>query len=124
MVAAMGDDTFRIGDVSTDSYRAILSSDTVRALVLASTNEAHPDCVQCAWQPFCGQQPEYNYKTQGSIFGRMRDSAWCRKHKGIFDILMARWIKATPEERDVLERWTTQRPREQFLQSRSDGGGA
>jgi len=124
MVAAMGDDTFRIGDVSTDSYRDILSSDTVRALVLASTNEAHPDCVQCAWQPFCGQQPEYNYKTQGSIFGRMRDSDWCRKHKGIFDILMARWIKATPEERDVLERWTTQRPREHFLQSRSDGGVA
>jgi len=121
MIAAMGDDTFRIGDVSTDSYHDILSSDTVRALVLASTNEAHPDCVQCAWQPFCGQQPEYNYKTQGSIFGRMRDSDWCRKHKGIIDILMARWIKASLEERDILERWTTQRPREHFLQPK--GGG-
>ena len=121
MIAAMGDDTFRIGDVHEDSYHDILSSETVRALVLASTNEAHPDCVQCAWQPFCGQQPEYNYKTQGSIFGRMRDSDWCRKHKGIFDILMTRWIQATPEEQALLERWTIQRPREHFLTGETPG---
>jgi len=107
--------------VHEDSYHDILSSETVRALVLASTNEAHPDCVQCAWKPFCGQQPEYNYKTQGSIFGRMRDSDWCRKHKGIFDILMTRWIQATPEEQALLERWTIQRPREHFLTGETPG---
>lgn len=115
MVAAMGDDTFLLGNVLNDSYLDIMTRPAVKALVLAGTNDAQPDCVQCVYKPYCGQQPEYNYKTQGSIFGRMRDSEWCRKHKGIFDHVMQRLRLATPEERDVFRKWTTSRPQEHFI---------
>jgi His-Xaa-Ser system radical SAM maturase HxsB len=117
MVAAgAGDPMFRLGNVLTDRYADIMGSPAVRALILASTNLAQPDCTSCVYRPFCGQQPEYNYKSQGSLFGRMRDSNWCKKHKFIFDTLVTRLQRATPEERQVLERWTTWRTQERFLQ--------
>ena len=75
-----------------------------------------PGCVNCAYKPYCGQQPEYNYVTQGSIQGRMPESTWCQKHKGIFDYLVGRLRDADAEERAILERWTINRPQEHFIQ--------
>lgn len=122
MVAAMGDDAFLIGNVERDSYRDIMGSGAVRALVLASTNDAQPGCATCVYKAWCGQQPEYNYKTQGSIFGRMQDSAWCTKHKGIFDTLLT-WLKNAPaDERELISRWTISRPQEHYLQDAGPGG--
>ncbi len=115
MVAAMGDDAFRLGSVLEDDFSTVMQRPVVRSLVMASTNLANPDCVQCAYQAWCGLQPEYNYKTQGSIFGRLRESDWCRKHKGIFDIVMRRLLEASEAEREVFERWTTLRSQEHFL---------
>ena len=44
-------------------------------------------CVDCAYQPYCGVPPSHSYKTQGTIFGRMRESALCEVYKGIQDYL-------------------------------------
>jgi sulfatase maturation enzyme AslB (radical SAM superfamily) len=93
-----------------------MASPTVRALVLASTNDALPDCRDCVYKAWCGQQPEYNYVTQGSLFGRMRDSTWCRKHKQLFDYIAWRLRHADAAERDLYRVWTTRRPQEHFLQ--------
>ncbi|MGM0575784.1 MAG: His-Xaa-Ser system radical SAM maturase HxsB [Myxococcota bacterium] len=116
MVAAMGDDIFRVGDVHSSSYRDMMSGDTVRSLVFASSNDSQPDCVSCTYKAWCGQQPEYNYKTQGSIFGRMRDSNWCRKHKYIFDHLMEKLHRADEEEMEIFRRWTINRRQDHFIQ--------
>ncbi len=116
MVAAMGDDIFRLGHVDTCGYRELMSSKRIRALVLSSTNDALPGCVSCAYKPYCGQQPEYNYFTQGSIQGRMPESGWCQKHKGIFDHLVRRLRDADSEEMAIFERWTINRRQEYFLQ--------
>jgi uncharacterized protein len=121
MVGAMNDDMFNIGHVSTHSYQEIMQSPEVRALVLASSNDAQPDCVSCVYKVYCGLQPEYNYKTQGNIWGRMRDSTWCRKHKNIFDYLAYRLNNADEEEVAILTRWTMNRSQEHFLQDAEDG---
>ncbi len=117
MVAAMGDDSFLLGDVRTDSYGDIVNNAVSRSLILAGTAIAKPGCASCAFEPYCGQQPEYNYKTQGSIFGRMPDSMWCRKHMGIFDVLFERLGRATEEEMAIFRRWTINRAQEHFLQT-------
>lgn len=117
MVAAMGDNAFLIGSLD-NTYEEIMTNATTRALVLASTNDGQPDCVSCAYKPYCGQQPEYNYKTQGTIQGRMRDSTWCRKHKSIFDFLATRLKNADEQEWAMFRRWTTNRAQEHFLQDR------
>lgn len=116
MVAAMGDDVFRVGSVHENTYAEVMTSETTRALVLAGVNDGHPGCVSCAYKPYCGLQPEYNYKTQGSIFGRMADSTWCRKHMGMFDYLANRLKDADDEEMAIFRRWTINRPQEHFLQ--------
>jgi uncharacterized protein len=117
MVGAMGDNAFLIGSLD-NSYEELMTNATTRALVIASTNDGQPDCVSCVYKAYCGQQPEYNYKTQGTITGRMRDSTWCKKHKSIFDFLAHRLRQADAEEMAMFDRWTTNRPQEHFLQER------
>jgi His-Xaa-Ser system radical SAM maturase HxsB len=117
-VAAMNDELFRLGTVE-DSYRSLMTAAGTRAMVMAGCADAQPDCVTCTYKPWCGQQVEYNYKTQGSVHGRMRDSTWCRKHKSIFDYLMHKLAVATPDDVAMFERWTTRRTLDHFLQERA-----
>jgi hypothetical protein len=65
----------------------VVGHETVRAVTIASNLDATPDCVDCAYQPYCGVPPSHSYKTQGTIFGRMRESALCEVYKGIQDYL-------------------------------------
>jgi uncharacterized protein len=116
MLAAMGDPVFKLGHVSTARYRDIVGHPTVRALTIATNLDAQPDCVHCTYQPYCGTNAAFNYKTQGSIFGRMRDSAVCAVHKGIQDYLFAKLDEGDPHVLRTFERWTTVRPREHFIQ--------
>ncbi len=115
-VAAMGDEIFKIGNVHEANYSDLFTQDTVKALLLASTNHSQPGCDSCTYKPYCGLQPEYNYKTQGSIQGRMADSTWCKKHKTIFDYLMEKLERADPEEMEIFRRWTTNRRQDHFVQ--------
>ena len=116
MVAAMGDETFLLGNVRDDQYEDLMQSPEVKSLVLAGININEPGCNQCVYQPYCGLQPEYNYKTQGSLSGRLAESPWCRKHKGIFDKVFQTYAEGDAATREVLERWTTSRPRDHFIQ--------
>ncbi len=117
MLRETGDDTFKIGHVDSSRYRELMLSDTIRSLVLASNLDAQPDCVTCTYNPFCGNKPEHSYRTQGSIFGRMRENDICAVHKGIQDYLFAKLALGDPMTLDVFRRWTTVRERSHFLQT-------
>jgi His-Xaa-Ser system radical SAM maturase HxsB len=118
MVHQMGDSFFQIGKVGETRYRQVMLSDTVRALTVASNLDAQPDCVACVYNPYCGVCPVHSYATQGSIFGRMRESSWCAVHKGIQDFLFEMLHDNDPETVDTLRRWTTIRERAHFVQPR------
>lgn len=117
MVAQMGDPFFEIGHVDTSSYRDLMTHPTVRALSLASNLETQPDCTACTYNPYCGIVPEHSYRTQGSIFGRMRESVLCAVHKGIQDYLFDLLRQDDPQTMEILRRWTTVRERTHFLQA-------
>jgi uncharacterized protein len=117
MLHEMGDDTFLIGEVGKTSYRQLMEHETVRAMAIASNLEAQPDCVNCTYQPYCGVCPVHNHRTQGSIFGRMRESAMCSVHKGIQDYLFEKMARGEPDTLEVFRRWTTVRDRTHFLQA-------
>jgi His-Xaa-Ser system radical SAM maturase HxsB len=114
-VASMGDDMFKIGTVD-DKYHDLMTNAATRALVMAGLNDGQPDCVSCVYKPWCGQQVEYNYKTQGSLHGHMRDSTWCRKHKSIFDYLMHKLESADDRDMEMFRLWTTNRTLDHFIQ--------
>lgn len=116
MLYAMGEDTFHLGHVDTHSYRDLVGHETVRAMVLASNLDSQPDCVNCAYNPYCGTISATNHKAQGSIFGRMRDNNVCAVHKGIQDFLFEKIATADAQTLDIFEKWTTIRAREHFVQ--------
>ncbi|UQA61571.1 His-Xaa-Ser system radical SAM maturase HxsB [Polyangium aurulentum] len=115
MMYESGDGFFQIGDVFTSTYRSLMKHETVRALVMASIRETQPDCVNCTYTPYCGIQPEHNYRTQGTIFGRMRESTLCAVHKGIQDYLFDKLRTNDPKTVEILRRWTTVRARSHFI---------
>ncbi len=120
--ASAGADTTSVGTVPTDAdirkrYRELMGHETVQAMAIASNLDAQPDCVNCTYQPYCGVCPVHNHKTQGSIFGRMRESSLCAVHKGIQDYLFERIGSGGPEVMQVFQRWTTVRDRTHFVQT-------
>jgi radical SAM protein with 4Fe4S-binding SPASM domain len=117
MMAGTGDESFLLGDVRTAKYRDLMKHPTVRALALASIREVQPDCVSCTYAPYCGVQPEHNYRSMGSIFGRMRESTLCSVHKGIQDYLFEKLREDDAATVDILRRWTTVRERTHFIQA-------
>lgn len=116
MLHESDDDTFLLGDVRTSSYRDIVGHPTVRTLILAGNLDARPDCVNCAYQPYCGVPPVHSHKAQGTLFGRMRESTLCAVHKGIQDYLFEQLGAADPSTLEMFGRWTTIRERNHFLQ--------
>ncbi len=103
LLAAEGDAFFKIGHVSSSSMEQVLDHPTVRASLLAASPETQPQCAQCAYNPFCTVLPVMNYRSQGSLWGRMPDNVWCRSLMGVFDVIFARLQK--PDARKVLESW-------------------
>jgi His-Xaa-Ser system radical SAM maturase HxsB len=116
MLHESGDDTFLVGDVRTSKYRDVVGHETVRAVVIAGVLDGHPDCVNCTYVPYCGIPPVHSHKSQGRLFGHMRESTLCQVHKGIQDYLFEKIGEGDPETLEVFRRWTTNRPREHFLQ--------
>lgn len=116
MLHESGDDTFLIGDVRTSTYRDIVGHETVRAVTIASILDGQPDCVNCTYVPYCGIPPVHAHKSQGSIFGHMRESTLCAVHKGIQDFLFEKMGEGDAGTLDVFQKWTTIRNRDHFLQ--------
>jgi len=111
MVSAMGEDLFRIGDVATDDYGAIIGHSTVGTLCLASCLESLPGCADCAYNPYCGVCPVYNYRMQGDLFAVQPENDRCKIQMGIQDYLFWRLRTGGDAMRSLLERWTLERDR-------------
>lgn len=109
MVGAMGDDIFCIGDVHSDNYESIIRHPGVRSLCVASCLECLPGCSECAFAPFCGVCPVYNYVQEGDLVARCPDNDRCRIQKGMFDYLFTRLEE--PGVETIFLKWTETRDR-------------
>jgi uncharacterized protein len=88
MLVEMGDNTFRLGNVHTNTYEQIFGGETLRALAAASCVESLPGCSDCAFQTYCGCDPIENYATQGNIFGHRPTSHFHRRNLDIIKHLL------------------------------------
>lgn len=79
MLAEMGDETFRLGHLATDSYEEIMTSEALLAPLEESFAPSAPMCSDCAFEPFCGSDPLYHYATTGDFLGRKPESDFCRR---------------------------------------------
>ncbi|MDT8286358.1 MAG: 4Fe-4S cluster-binding domain-containing protein [Elusimicrobiales bacterium] len=104
MLAASGDDLFRLGSVFSSDFRSLLALPAARALLLSCFQElTSPACERCALSPYCRVSPAYNYVSQGSFWGDMVSNGRCALYKGVFGIILDRF--ARPGPRRVLEKW-------------------
>jgi uncharacterized protein len=110
MLAEMGDTSFRLGDVHTDSYEELFGGDVARALVESSCVEALPGCSECAFVPYCGGDPIFHWTTQGDPVGHRPTSAFCAKHMGALKHLFDLLRNGDEFTRRLLLSWATQQP--------------
>jgi len=104
MLAEMGDDTFRIGNVHENSYEEIFLGDALLNPIEQSFAASSPMCSWCAFEPWCGSDPIFHYATQGDFVGKKPVSDFCKRNMSIFKGLIERMVDR-PHVREIFERW-------------------
>jgi His-Xaa-Ser system radical SAM maturase HxsB len=104
MLAEMGDKTFRLGNVHTDSWDDLLTSEALLAPLEDSFTQSVPMCADCAFEPFCGADPVFHHATQGDAVGHKPSSAFCRRNMAIFRHLIT-LMRTEPDVRSIFLRW-------------------
>lgn len=104
MLAETGDSTFRLGNLLTDSYDQIMTSDVLLNTLEDSLAESSPTCSECAFVPFCGSDPIYHHETQSDVVGNKSISGFCRRNMEIFRHLI-RKMEDSSIDRPTLLNW-------------------
>ena len=107
MLAEMGDTSFRLGNVHSDTYETIFGGSRLRAIVEGSCLETLPGCSECAFAPFCGADPVFNWATQGDPIGHRPTSGFCAKQMAIFARLFNLLRNGDDFTRELLVSWAT-----------------
>jgi uncharacterized protein len=115
MLAEMGDTSFRLGNVHTDTYEALFGGPLLRSVVAASCVEALPGCSECAFQSWCGADPVENHATQGSMFGHRPTSSFCGRNMGIIKHLLGLYHSGDAFVRELFWSWVQRAPLEELL---------
>lgn len=103
MFSVVGDESFLLGNVHKNTYKQMVGGSVAHAMCEASLLENIPGCHDCAYSPYCGVCPIYNYSQQGSIIGQMPTNNRCKINKAIFDHLFT--LLQKKENRQIFEKW-------------------
>ena len=87
MLARMGDQRFKMGNVFKNQYKEIFSGEIMQEIVEKSCLETIPGCSDCVYSPYCGADPIRNYLEYGTLIGHNPGSNFCKKNMLIFDYL-------------------------------------
>jgi len=98
----IGDDTFVIGNIAQNSYREIVSHETVRSCCMASLLD-NLSCDNCVYKPYCGVCPVINYALYGDIFASLPYNERCKLFQGMLDYLFKKI--QDKKSREVFEKW-------------------
>ena len=98
----IGEDVFCIGDVKSAAYKDIISHPTIRILSMASCLE-NSSCDLCAYKPYCGVCPIYNWSAYGNLFPQSGNNARCVIYGGILDFLFEKL--EDKRVRKLFEKW-------------------
>lgn len=88
MLAEMGDQSFRLGNILTDSYEDIILSDALLDALEQSFTLSAPMCSDCAFEPYCGAEPVFHHAIFKDVLGRKAESSFCKRNMTIFKHLI------------------------------------
>lgn len=104
MLAEMDDDTFKLGNIYTNTYEEIISSDNLLNPLEASLAESVPMCHECAFLPYCGSEPVYHHVTQRDPVGNKAISGFCSKNMEMLRHIIA-LLEDDPIAKKILMSW-------------------
>lgn len=104
MLAEMGDRSFRLGHLGSDTYETIMMSDALLAPLEDSLLESAPMCTDCPFLPYCGADPVFHRATLGDPVGHKAKSAFCEKQMGMLRHMIA-LLEDDAEARRILLGW-------------------
>ena len=104
MLREMGDTTFKIGNLHTDSYEEIFTSDALLNALDDSFTLSAPMCTDCAFEPWCGAEPVFHHAIFGDVLGRKPESQFCKRIMGVVRYLLKK-IQNDPEAKVIFMRW-------------------
>ena len=105
MLARMGDDHFKLGNIHTNTHSEIFGGQKLRDLISKSCVETIPGCASCAYLAYCGADPIRNYLESGHEIRNMLNTPFCIKHKAIFDFLFEILSGSSEEEENIIWSW-------------------
>lgn len=105
MLAEMGSDKFRLGNVISDSYEEIFLSDALLDPLEESFADSVPMCNECAFQTYCGSDPVFHFATQGDYVGHKPSSEFCIRNMAIFKHLIE--LMKDAETKRILQSWVS-----------------
>lgn len=115
MLAAMGDASWALGDVS-QPVSVWLKSAAMASVLHAGVAEALPTCSDCAYVPLCGADPVEHYARQKDAVGHRPTSDFCQRNMGLFDFLLERFEEGSSDDQRLMQRWAMrQEPVEEAL---------
>lgn len=100
MLARSGVIDLAIGDVFTG-----WASETRDILNRHSTNQFDRDCMRCTYQPYCGRDLVDDLARYGRVDLPRLETAFCRRHRELFDFAFELIYSDNPAVRFSLCRW-------------------
>lgn len=105
MLSEMGDNSFKIGNVNTDTYSQAICSSVCSTVCKSSIIESIPKCSDCVYQPYCGVCPVVNYAGTNDLYASNKKDFRCTVYKGIMDILFEIIDRGNEEDLAILYSW-------------------
>lgn len=104
MLAEMGDETFKLGNVLTNSYEEVMLSDQLLDALEGSFTLSAPMCSECAYEPFCGADPVFHHAMSKDVLGRKSESSFCKRNMSIFKHLID-LMRADKQTKNIFLGW-------------------
>ena len=104
MLREMGDTSFKIGNLHTNTYEEIFTSEALLNALDDSFTMSAPMCSDCAFEPWCGAEPVFHHAIFGDVLGRKPESEFCKRIMGVVKHLL-RKMQSDPEAKDIFIRW-------------------
>ncbi|MDQ1340211.1 MAG: uncharacterized protein QG567_1368 [Campylobacterota bacterium] len=109
MLARVGNDMFKIGNVLDNSYEEIFQNKTLQDITKKSILQTTPSCSSCAYNIYCGSDPVRNYVESGNIVGFKPDSDFCKKNMLLIEHLLEIIKENNADVMNVFWSWITKR---------------
>ena len=104
MLSEMGDDSFKVGNVYTNTYKELMQCDCTKAMCISSCIECLPYCATYIYMPYCGTCPVINLAQDNNIFSQNPKEYRCKIYSGILDILF-NYIENEPDTVKIFKNW-------------------